>query len=50
MGLSPLDVLKEDLATIFDLYVDVILHDHKEKQENNSQEVQWVTSKNATWH
>ena len=51
-GLSPFEVNKTELGEVFDLYIDCIIHDQREKtnkETNNSQDV-WVTSKNATWH
>lgn len=49
MGLSPLDVLNADLSDVFDLYVNCIIHDRKNKKTNNEGDV-WVTSKTANWH
>lgn len=48
IGLSPFEVLNTPIGEVFDLYVDVIIHDMKEKQGSNQD--QWVTSANATWH
>lgn len=48
MGLSPFEVLTSDLERVFDLYVDCLIHDKREKQ-NNSEDI-WVTSQNANWH
>lgn len=49
MALSPFDVLNTDMALVFDIYVNCIIHDSKNKKTNNN-EVEWVTSKTATWH
>jgi hypothetical protein len=49
MGLSPFEILKADLEEVFELYVKCVTHDFKEKKNKNDEEVQWVTSKNATW-
>lgn len=48
MGLSPLDVLNADLSDVFDLYVNCIIHDSKNK--TNKEGDVWVTSKTANWH
>lgn len=48
IGLSPFEVMNTDLKDVYDLYVDVIIHDKQEKNIKNDGE--WVTSKNATWH
>lgn len=47
-GLSPFDVLNADLADVYELYVDVAIHDYKEK--NRVSGGVWVTSATATWH
>ena len=49
IGLSPFEILNRPTREVYDLYTDVVIHDRKEKQGNNEQDV-WVTSKNATWH
>lgn len=46
-GLSPFDVLNADVGDVYDLYVDVVIHDYKEKQKPQGV---WVTSKDASWH
>ena len=50
MGLSPFDVLNAELGEVYDLYIDCIIHDFKEKNGNQEQGEVWVTSQNATWH
>jgi hypothetical protein len=47
-GLSPLEVVNADLATVMGLYVDVVIHDSGERK--TQQQDVWVTSKTATWH
>jgi hypothetical protein len=46
-------VLNTDFGEVMDLYTDLVMHDHKEKNGETAtgkkQDV-WVTSKNATWH
>lgn len=49
VGLSPFEILNRPTREVYDLYADVVIHDMREKNGNNKQEV-WVTSKNATWH
>jgi len=49
MGLSPFEVMNSDLKDVYDLYVDVIIHDYKSKNKT-SEPINWVTSKTATWH
>lgn len=49
-GLSPFEVLNTEIEEVFDLYVDCVIHDVKEKKKGNNNEEVWVTSKNATWH
>lgn len=46
LGLSPFDVMNADTRDVYDLYVDVIIHDLKEKQGTKK----YVTSENATWY
>lgn len=51
MGLSPFEVLNAPLDEVMDLYVDaVIRHERKNKNTNPTEKVEWVSSKNATWH
>ena len=50
MALSPFEVLNAPMSAVFDLYVNCIIHDKKSKGETSNKEVEWVTSKNATWH
>ena len=49
MGLSPFEVLTTDLEKVFNLYVDCIIHDKKEKSKGEDKDI-WVTSHNANWH
>ena len=49
MALSPFEVLNTPMEDVFELYVDVIIHDCKDKKTNKNNDV-WVTSKTATWH
>ena len=53
MGLTPLEVLNSPTRDVYDLYVDVIIHDTREKKVTNQKGkggAMWVTSKEATWH
>jgi len=50
MGLSPFEILNRPTREVYDLYADLVIHDMKEKQGNNSKQDVWVTSANATWH
>ena len=53
MALSPFEVLNTPTQEVYDLYVDAIIHDHKQKKTNGTktqQQDEWITSKNATWH
>lgn len=50
MALSPFEVLDTDMAKVFDIYVNCIIHDKKTKQQNSNKEDEWVTSNNANWH
>lgn len=50
IGLSPFEVLNTPIEEVFDLYVDVVLHDYKNKNKQQDNNEEWVTSKNATWH
>lgn len=47
-GLSPFEVMNSDLADVYDLYVDVAIHDYK--QGKNKADGVWVTSQTASWH
>lgn len=50
-GLSPFEVMHSDLRDVYDLYVDVAIHDYKEKTKSeNKTDGVFVTSKTATWH
>jgi hypothetical protein len=49
MALTPFEILNTDMALVFDIYVNCIIHDSKKKNNQNDQE-EWVTSKTATWH
>lgn len=50
MGLSPFEVLNRPTREVFDLYINCIIHDRREKNGNKEQGDVWVTSANATWH
>ena len=51
MSLSPLEVLNADLSDVYDLYVNCIIYNDNDKDKGQTnKEVEWVTSKNATWH
>ena len=50
MGLTPFDVLNSPTKQVFDIWVDVIIHDQNNKDKQNEEKIEWVTSKNATWH
>lgn len=50
MALSPFEVLNTDIALVFDIYVNCIIHDKKNKNSKNNEGEEWVTSQNATWH
>jgi hypothetical protein len=49
MALTPFDILNADMALVFDIYVNCIIHDSKNKNKTDDQE-EWVTSKTANWH
>lgn len=38
-----------DTRDVYDLFVDVVIHDYKTKDKKGESKV-WVTSKDATWH
>lgn len=51
MGLSPFEVLNTPTREVYDLFVNCVIHDSKDKKTNGkNKEVEWVTSKTATWH
>lgn len=50
MGLSPFEILNRPTREVYDLYVDVIIHDRREKNGGTQGGDTWVTSENATWH
>lgn len=50
MALSPFEVLNTPMDQVYDIYVNCIIHDSKEKGLSKSREEEWVTSKTATWH
>jgi len=51
MGLSPIEVMNTDFEDVYNLYVDVVIKDYKEKNKTGDQSgAVWVTSKTATWH
>lgn len=45
VGLSPFEVINQELRDVYDLYVDIAIHDFKNKKKEG-----WVTSKTASWH
>ena len=47
VGLTPFEVLNAPTKQVFELWVDMIIHDSNNKDE---EKCEWVTSKNATWH
>lgn len=49
-GLSPFEVLNAPYDEVLDLYVDAIIRNQKDNKKKQDQEVEWVNSKNATWH
>ena len=49
MGLTPFEVLNTPTKQVFELWVDVIIHDQN-KNDKQEEKIEWVTSKNATWH
>ena len=48
MALSPFEILNTDIALVFDLYVNCIIHDKKDKKQTSGDI--WVTSQTANWH
>lgn len=50
MALSPFEVLNTDMALVFDIYVNCIIHDKKTKGTSKQEGDQWVTSQTADWH
>ena len=50
IGLTPFEVLNSPTKQVFDLWVDVIIHDQNSKGNQKEEKIEWVTSKNATWH
>lgn len=49
-GLSPFEIMNTEINDVYDLYVDVAIHNYKAKQKGNPNDGVWVTSKTATWH
>ena len=49
-GLNPFEVIKKDLAEVYDLFVDSLIHDNKEKNNEKEQGDVWLTSQTASWH
>ncbi len=45
MGLSPFEIMNMETRDVYDLYIDVIIHDYKEKNAKK-----YVTSANASWY
>lgn len=41
--------METEISDVYALYVDVAIHDYKEKQNKGGGGV-WVTSQTATWH
>ncbi len=50
MALSPFEILNTDMALVFDIYVNCIIHDKKTKGTSKQEGDQWVTSQTADWH
>lgn len=50
MGLTPFEVLNSPTKQVFELWVDVIINDQNKNGKQKEERVEWVTSKNATWH
>lgn len=50
IGLTPFEVLNSPTKQVFELWVDVILHDQNKNGKQKEEQIEWVTSKNATWH
>lgn len=50
MALSPFEVLNTEMSIVYDIYVNCIIHDKREKGGTNKEGDVWVTSKNANWH
>ena len=49
MALSPFEVLNSPTDEVYNLYVQAVIHDSREKKKGKKQD-EWVTSKTATWH
>ncbi len=49
-GLSPFEIMNTDLNDVYDLYVDVAIHNYKKNKKGDPNAGVWVTSKTATWH
>lgn len=50
MGLTPFEVLNSPTKQVFELWVDVIINDQNKNGKQKEEKIEWVTSKNATWH
>lgn len=50
IGLTPFEVLNSPTKQVFELWVDVIINDQNKNGKQKEERVEWVTSKNATWH
>ena len=50
MALTPFEILNTDMALVFDIYVNCIIHDSKKKNKTYDDQEEWVTSKTAKWH
>lgn len=46
IGLSPFEVINAETRDVYDLFVDVVIYDSKNKKAKEG----WVSSKTATWH
>lgn len=53
-GLSPFDILNNDLEDVYNMCVDLAISTYKKNKDNktikNKDNAVWVTSKTATWH
>ena len=52
-SLTPIEVLNSETRDVYDLYVDTILKDTRERKEGKAPTTigaKWVTSSEATWH
>ena len=54
-GLTPFVVLNTPTNEVFNVWTDMILFDRENQDQNEhrnqkTERIEWVTSKNATWH